>query len=111
MRNMRFKQNRILVALLLLMCSSYACARTAPGDACPALRSQLASADQATRIAAIACNEHLLWFRPFIDTEGRLASATVHEAEASHLADGASEPWRRVAGYWRDSGLLVTVHD
>jgi hypothetical protein len=98
---------RMLVALLLLLCSSFACARdTAPGDACPALRSQLASPDPATRIAAIACNEHLLWFRPFIDPDGRLASFTVHEAEASHLADGASEPWRRVAGYWRESGLL-----
>jgi hypothetical protein len=104
---MRAMQKRILFALMLLLCWSLACARDAsPGDACPGLRGQLASADQATRIAAIACNEHLLWFRPFIDVDGRLASATVSEAEASRLADGASEPWRRVAGYWRDSGLL-----
>lgn len=95
-------RERILAGLLLLLSASFARA----GDACPTLRSQLASPDQATRIAAIACNEHLLWFRPFIDVDGRLASSTVHEAEASHLADGASEPWRRVAGYWRESGLL-----
>ena len=96
-------RERILAGLLLLL-SSIPFARA--GDACPALRTQLASPDQATRIAAIACNEHLLWFRPFIDVDGRLASATVYEAEASHLADGANEPWRRVAGYWRESGLL-----
>jgi len=95
-------RERILAGLLLLLSASFSHA----GDACPTLRSQLASPDHATRIAAIACNEHLLWFRPFIDVEGRLASATVHEAEASRLADGASEPWRRVAGYWRESGLL-----
>lgn len=100
-------RKRILVALLLLAVSSFACAREgAPGDTCPALRSQLASPLAATRVAAAACNEHLLWFRPFIDVDGRLVSATVWEAEASRLADGASEPWRRVAGYWRDSGLL-----
>jgi len=104
-------RNRILVALLLLLSSSYACARTptTPGDACPALRNQLAAPDTATRIAAAACNEHMLWHRPFIDTEGRLASLSVVEAETSRLADGATEAWRRVAGYWRESGLLARM--
>ena len=42
MRNMRTVRKRILVALLLLLWSSFACARdTASGDACPALRGQL----------------------------------------------------------------------
>lgn len=57
------------------------------------------------RIAAIACAEHTLWYRPFIDMDGRLASTTVAESESSRLADGGTEPWRRVAMYWRDAGL------
>jgi hypothetical protein len=91
----------ILAGLLLLMA-----ARATAADVCPAARQQAQSADYATRIAAVACNEHMLWFRPFIDTNGRIASSTVVEAEASRLADGATEAWRRVAGYWRESGLL-----
>lgn len=75
-------------------------------DVCPTLRLQSASPDPATRIAALACNENLLWYRPFIDANGRVASATVAEAESSLLADRATEAWQRVADYWRDSGLL-----
>jgi hypothetical protein len=90
-----------LVALALAIGTS---ARAA--DMCPRLRAQQASLEAATRVAAIACNEHMLWYRPFIDTEGRIASATVAEGEARRLDDGATEAWRRVASYWRDSGLL-----
>jgi len=75
-------------------------------DVCPALRLQSASPDPATRIAAFACNENLLWYRPFIDANGRVASTTVAEAESSLLADHATETWQRVADYWRQSGLL-----
>jgi hypothetical protein len=75
-------------------------------DLCPTLRQQQSSTDTATRVAAIACNENLLWYRPFITAEGRIASTTVMEGESSQLADGATEVWRRVASYWRDSGLL-----
>jgi hypothetical protein len=92
----------MLLGLMLLCVSGIARA----GDVCPALRSQLFAGDQATRIAAIACNEHMLWYRAFIDADGRMASSTVVEAESAHLADGATEAWRRVAGYWRESGLL-----
>ena len=92
---------RIIAALLLLATASANAA-----DVCPLARQQQGSGEHAARIAAAACNEHMLWFRPFIDTEGRVASSTVVEAEASRLADGATEAWRRVAGYWRDSGLL-----
>ncbi|MFZ5662439.1 MAG: DUF2272 domain-containing protein [Pseudomonadota bacterium] len=60
----------------------------------------------ASRIAAIALAEHALWHRPFIDENGRLASMTVAEAEGARLADGRTEAWRRVAAYWRESGLL-----
>lgn len=67
---------------------------------------QYSAADYATRIAAVACHEHRLWYRPFIDGNGRLASMRVAEAESSRLDDGATETWQRVAAYWRDSGLL-----
>lgn len=75
-------------------------------DVCPIARQQQFAADIATRIVAIACNENMLWYRAFIDANGRVASTTVSEGEASRLGDGATEAWRRVAGYWRDSGLL-----
>ncbi|WP_064749884.1 DUF2272 domain-containing protein [Lysobacter firmicutimachus] len=83
-----------------------ASASAVAADACPRLRGQAAAADAATRIAAAACDENLQWYRPFIDTQGRLASATVSEAERARLEDGATETWRRTAGYWRDTGLL-----
>ena len=91
----------IFVGLLLL-----GSATAAAADVCPTVRQQQFSTDTSTRIAAIACNEHQLWYRPFIDTDGRIASSTVWEGEASRLGDGATEAWRRVAIYWRESGLL-----
>jgi len=74
-------------------------------DICPVVRQQQFSTETATRIAAIACNENLLWYRPFIGGDGRVASTTVTEGESTRLADG-TEVWRRVASYWRESGLL-----
>jgi len=91
-----------IAGLMLWLCAGRALA----ADACPTLRTQLFAPDVATRVAAAACNENLLWYRPFIDTNGRMASATVAEGESSRLGDGASEAWRRVAVYWRESGLL-----
>ncbi|MEP6633220.1 MAG: DUF2272 domain-containing protein [Luteimonas sp.] len=93
---------RILLAGMLMLASHAAYA----ADTCPAVRSQLSAPDTATRIAAVACNENMMWYRPFIDTDGRMASTTVMEAESSVLGDGVSEAWRRVALYWQDSGLL-----
>ena len=93
--------NRWILACLAL-CSFAAGA----ADVCPTLRQQQFSSDPATRVAAVACNEHLLWYRPFIDRDGRIASATVWEAESTRLDDGGTEAWRRVATYWRESGLL-----
>ncbi len=75
-------------------------------DVCPIARQQQSSPDIATRIMAIACNENMLWYRPFIDANGRVASTTVSEGEAARLGDGTTETWRRVADYWLDSGLL-----
>ncbi len=91
----------IFAGLSLLGCTTAAAA-----DVCPTARQQQFSTDTASRIAAIACNEHQLWYRPFIDTNGRIASGTVWEGESSRLDDGATEAWRRVAIYWRESGLL-----
>lgn len=77
-------------------------------DPCPAQRGKSQAAGTAARIVAFACNEHLAWHRPFIDRNGRLASATVSEAESTRLADGI-QPWRRVAAYWQESGLLAQM--
>jgi len=57
-------------------------------------------------VVRAACDEHRLWYRPFIDRDGRIASLGVTEAEAEHLADNGLIAWQRVAGYWRDSGTL-----
>lgn len=75
-------------------------------DVCPWLRSQLSAADPATRVAAVACNEYMIWYRPFIDRNGRLANGGVMESETSLLGDGYSQAWRRVAQYWQETGLL-----
>jgi len=91
----------ILAVLLLFLAGTAAAA-----DICPIARQQQFSTDTAARIAAFACNENAIWYRPFIDTEGRIASSTVMEGESSLLGDGATEAWRRVAMYWQDSGTL-----
>ena len=65
-----------MFAALLLLAAGQARAV----DVCPVLRNQQSSPDPATRVAAIACNEHLIWYRPFIDREGRLASSAVTES-------------------------------
>lgn len=90
-----------LAGVGLLLASGWAMA----ADKCPALRGRQSDPEVATRIAAIACDEHVRWNRPFIDAQGRLASSTVYEAESLGLEDGSS-PWRRVAFYWQSAGLL-----
>ena len=85
----------------LMLASPVVCA----ADPCPLQHGQPLAAAPATRIVSIACIEHSAWYRAFIDRNGRLASASVSEAESSLLADG-SQTWRRVAGYWQESGLL-----
>ncbi len=74
-------------------------------DPCPLLRAAADAPDVATRIAAAACEEHQLWFRPFIDADGRIAASRVREAENALLANG-QPAWARVLDYWRGSGLL-----
>ena len=60
----------------------------------------------ALRIAQIACDEHALWRRPFINAQGRIVRVASMEAEQDLLADGRTPTWRRVAHYWKASGLL-----
>lgn len=60
----------------------------------------------ASRIALVACTENALWYGPFIDAQGRLASITVSEGEGLRLQDGTTPAWQRVAEYWKGSGLL-----
>lgn len=92
--------------LLLIVAGLLMAGHAFAGDQCPALAQRQSDSQVATRIAAIACDEHLRWNRPFIDSEGRLASLTAYEAENTGLKDGGA-PWRRVAFYWQSSGLLA----
>ena len=89
----------------LVPCLLAATGNALAADQCPLLRSQQSDPEVATRIAAVACDEHIRWRRPFITTDGRLAGAVVWEGEGNGLQDGGS-PWRQVAAYWQTSGLL-----
>ena len=95
---------RVLLGVLMLLLSSTALA----ADRCPVLSKNQADPLVATRIAAVVCEEHLRWNRPFIDAQGRLASLSAYEAEGNGLKDGGA-PWRRVAFYWQTTGLLSTM--
>lgn len=63
----------------------------------------------AAAIVRTACREHRLWWRPFIEADGRLASLGVTEAERARLSDEVTPAWQRVAQYWRESGTLSTM--
>lgn len=80
------------------------CAQALAGDVCRHVPQPPVS--YAQRIAAVACAENALWFGPFIDVQGRLASASVFEGESLPLKDGVTPAWRRVADYWKGTGLL-----
>jgi hypothetical protein len=86
------------IALLLLGWGGWASAADPCGGTQP-------GTSTAARIAATACRENVRWHSAFIDTDGRLASQQVIEAQAAPLADGVPA-WQRVAGYWRETGLL-----
>lgn len=96
---------RVYACLVLFLLGCLLMAPAAAADPCPYLRASLSAPDAATRIAAVACEEHQAWYRPFIDIEGRLAEATVREAETTRLANG-QPVWLRVTDYWRGSGQL-----
>jgi hypothetical protein len=79
--------------------------RPLPPHAPPPAQGAYGSAE---RIVSVARRELAMWYQPFIDSHGRLASYRVSEAEQSLLADG-TEAWQRVLGYWRDSGTLYEM--
>lgn len=60
---------------------------------------------EAGPLIQLACNEHRLWYGPFIDTQGRLLHLPLTEAENHMLADDGLRAWQRVAGYWTQSNL------
>lgn len=92
----------IPLACALAMASFHARAE----DVC-ALSGQGANVSPAAlRIAQIACDEHALWRRPFINAQGRIVRVASMEAEQDLLGDGRTPAWRRVAHYWKTSGLL-----
>lgn len=101
---MKHLSRRFLLGACLLLASAAACA----ADVCPLLRAQAQSPVVSTRIAAAACEEHQLWFRPFIDLEGHYAGSRVREAETALLANG-QPAWLRVVDYWRGSGTLASA--
>lgn len=94
-------RHRWLLALLTIALAG--CARAEP--ACGA-DARAGEGSFAAGIAAAACAENALWYSPFIDADGRLASMTVSEVETAALADGSTPAWTRVAEYWRGSGLM-----
>jgi hypothetical protein len=96
--------------LLLLACLSPLTLLFAPGTAAAAevcdIPPRYGLSPLAMGIVRTACNEHRLWYRPFIDSEGRAANLGVSEAEREYLADDGMPAWQRVVAYWRDSGTL-----
>lgn len=89
-----------------------ACLEMAPGPATAAQvceRIPQSPPTYASRIAAVACAENSLWYGPFIDAQGRLASISVSETERARLQDGTTLAWQRVAQYWKGSGLLAQM--
>ncbi|WP_372015347.1 DUF2272 domain-containing protein [Pseudoxanthomonas sp. 10H] len=63
----------------------------------------------AAAIVRTACQEHRMWLRPFIETDGRLVSLGVTEAERAPLFDEVTPAWQQVARYWRESGTLSSM--
>lgn len=109
----RSKCVRILASIALAVPGPACMAQALPTPAAtPAPASPICSRIQqsppsyAARIALAACIENSLWFAPFIDPQGRLASITVSESERLRLRDGSTPAWQRVAEYWKGSGLL-----
>lgn len=96
---------RSLVRFVFALAAAVWTAPALAADVCahPALHAD--ETGPGARIAAIACGENRLWFSPFIDANGRLASMQVVEAESTMLADGVTPAWRRVADYWNGSAL------
>lgn len=83
-----------------------ACLRANAADLCTFSGEDAKASPAALRIAQVACDEHALWRRPFINAQGRIVRVASMEAERETLADGHTLAWRRVVHYWTASGLL-----
>lgn len=92
---------RVAAAVVLLAATRVASA----GNLCERIPQ---SPTYASRIALLACTENAMWYGPFIDVQGRLASLTVAESERQRLQDG-TPAWQRVADYWKGTGLLAQM--
>ncbi|MDH7452685.1 DUF2272 domain-containing protein [Luteimonas composti] len=88
---------------LSLLCGLSSSAALA-SDPCMRLGTPAAD-DVPGRIAAVACEEHRNWYRPFIEADGRVGVVSVREAQRARLVNG-QPAWERVIEYWRGSGLL-----
>ncbi len=93
----------LLVPLLLMLLAMAWPPPAAASDPC--MRLSKAATDPRGRIAAVACEEHRLWYRPLIEADGRMGPVPVREASRTRLANG-QPAWQRVIDYWRGSGLL-----
>jgi len=93
----------LLVPLVLMLLATAWSPPAAASDPC--MRLSKGAADPRGRIAAVACEEHRLWYRPLIEADGRMGSVAVREAARHQLANG-QPAWQRVVDYWRGSGLL-----
>lgn len=90
---------------MVLAASVMACFQAQAANVCEFSTQEMASSP-AVRIAQIACDEHALWRKPFINAQGRIVRVASMEAEAETLGDGRTLAWRRVVHYWNASGLL-----
>ncbi|MBO9715992.1 MAG: DUF2272 domain-containing protein [Pseudoxanthomonas sp.] len=98
------------LALLALAASAAGTAHAAQGgvEVCD-LPPRFGIEATAAAIIRIACDEHRLWTRPFIEADGRVAWLGVTEGERIALADDYTPAWQRVAKYWRESGTLSAM--
>ncbi len=94
--------------LLLALAGLFSARPAAAVDACD-IPPRYGVEATAAGIVRTACHEHRLWWRPFIDRDGRLGSLAVTEAERTRLDDGATPAWQQVARYWRESGTLSAM--
>jgi hypothetical protein len=96
---------RMMLTAAVFGCAVY-CSAARAADVCTFSVADIGKNPVGTRIATVACQEHALWRKPFINAQGRIVRLGPMEAERDALADGVTPAWRRVAGYWRESGLL-----
>lgn len=96
---------RMTLSAVALACIAYCGAARATGI-CSFSVADIEKNPAGTRVAKVACEEHALWRKPFINAQGRIVRLGPMEAERDALADGVTPAWRRVVAYWRESGLL-----